>query len=1038
LSPARKSFNDLNEKILSGSSPGYKVASGVYNPSGVSGCVGLIVQNCLPLLLLVLSLSLTLSPPSQAAEGQTVPKEKDPSKTDTKNSKSKADKTDNAPKSDAKTSTEIQDKISAISKRIAEQSEILKKMVTLIPQGRYAEAIPYAKQLLELSVNDWGSDHDFVATAQHNLGFLYQQTGDYAQAEPLFLQALAIREKALGPDHPDVARSLNGLALLYQEEGDYKQAEALFKRALQIKEKKFGNAGPEYALELNNLAVLYKDQGEYDKAEELLKNILTVFEKAYGEKDVRVATVMNNLAGIYRAKGDFNQARTLYERTIEIDKELIANDHPDYARDLNNLALLYFEEGKYDLSAPLLKQALEINEKSLGATHPDLVAILNNLAMLSIVQNNIEQAIAYQKRANEISEQTMLMILSSGTEEQKRLFLARRKDELSATLSLNTKFAPENKEATKLAVGTILRRKGRVLDAVSHQLLSLRQHLSEADQKLLDEISATRADLSARVLHGPGQDKKEDYLKSITDLQRKADQLEKEISSHSAAFKTQQIPVTVEAVQQAIPQDMSLVEFANYRLLDSKAKTQKERYGSARYVAYILNHEGDPQVVDLGEASAIDKGITELRDSLKNSGSSDYKQKARALDKLIMEPVRKRLGATKKTLLISPDGAMNILPFASLIDEHGKFLIENYSLDYLTSGRDLLRMETHEPNKQGPVIVANPQFSTGAEASEKENKNASGEESRIGFMGVFIPKFKPLAGTSEEAKTISGILAGAKVITGKDATESVMKEQRGPRILHVATHGFFLPDVIAFGPPAAIVGAVPRVAQSPKTETKSQSNVNSAVDAKYQSKVNSAANAQSHTNADSAVVGTTPRLARLSEKSKPGLNSQSTKEQRSVIVTARRSETDTLRKENSLLRSGIVLAGANSPASSNSKDDGILTALEVSGMDLWGTRLVVLSACETGLGDYKQGEGVYGLRRALFIAGAETEVISLWPVSDLATTYLMTDFYKRLLAGGGRMESLRLAQLKMLKMLPHPYYWAAFIPVGDWKALPPP
>lgn len=920
-------------------------------------------------------------------------------------------KGDRRSRSEKEHRSEISDQVSAISKRIAKQSEILNKMLSLIPQGRYAEAIPSAKILVELCEEDWGPEHENLATVLHNLGFLYQQTGDLAQAEPIFLRALSIREKKLGPEHRDVALSLNGLALLYQEEGDYKQAEALFKRSLQIKEKSFGKDGPEYALELNNLAVLYKDLGDYDKAEELLKNILVIFEKTYGQKSIKVATVLNNLAGVYRAKGDFKQAGALYERSIQIDKELLASDHPDYARDLNNLALLYFEEGKYDSAAPLLKQALDIYEKSSGPMHPDLVPVLNNLAMLCIVQNNIEQAIVYQKRANEISEQSLTMILGSGTEEQKRLYLDWRKDELNATLSLNTKFAPENRDATRLALGTILRRKGRVLDAVSHQLLSLRQHLSEEDQKLLDEISTTRAELSARILHGPGQNKKEEFQKSITDLQAKSDLLEKQISSHSAAFRTQQTPVTVEAVQEAIPKDMTLIEFATYRLLDSKAKTRKERYGSARYVAYILNHDGDPQIADLGEASAIDKGIAELRNSMKNSASSDYKQKARALDKLVMQPVRKLLGE-KKTLILSPDGAMNVLPFAALIDEKGKFLIENYSIDYLTSGRDLLRMETHEPNKQGPVIVANPQFSSGAEASRKGTRGADSDDSRIGFMGVFIPKFKPLSGTAEEAKSIAGVLADAKIITGKDATESLIKEQKGPAILHIATHGFFLPDEIESSQGKA--KAAPQGESIAEPSAKPGANSSNLANSNTSGSTNSHLSQTKQTN-DSAAKG-----------------------QRSVIVVARKSQADALRKENSLLRSGIVLAGANNGTTSDeSKDDGILTALEVSGMDLWGTKLVVLSACETGLGDLKQGEGVYGLRRALLIAGAETEVISLWPVSDQATAYLMIDFYKRLLSGGGRMESLRQAQLKLLKSLNHPYYWAAFIPVGDWKTLPP-
>ncbi|MGH9799146.1 MAG: CHAT domain-containing protein, partial [Blastocatellia bacterium] len=165
--------------------------------------------------------------------------------------------------------------------------------------------------------------------------------------------------------------------------------------------------------------------------------------------------------------------------------------------------------------------------------------------------------------------------------------------------------------------------------------------------------------------------------------------------------------------------------------------------------------------------------------------------------------------------------------------------------------------------------------------------------------------------------------------------------------------------------------------------------------------------------------------------------------------------------ENPLLRSGLGLAGANLQKSGD--DDGILTAQEAAGLDLWGTKLVVLSACDTGVGEVKNGEGVYGLRRALVLAGSETQVMSLWPVSDLGTRDLMIGYYKRLLAGQGRTEALRNNQLQMLrsggqvsdstnrilvtkgqniaakdgvkKDRSHPYYWASFIQSGEWANL---
>lgn len=139
--------------------------------------------------------------------------------------------------------------------------------------------------------------------------------------------------------------------------------------------------------------------------------------------------------------------------------------------------------------------------------------------------------------------------------------------------------------------------------------------------------------------------------------------------------------------------------------------------------------------------------------------------------------------------------------------------------------------------------------------------------------------------------------------------------------------------------------------------------------------------------------------------------------------------------ENPLLRSGIALAGFN-PRKSGS-EDGVLTALEAAGLNLSGTKLVVLSACETGLGDVVSGDGVYGLRRALAVAGTESQLITLWKVDDEGTKDLMVSYYKRLMANVDRSKALRQTQLEMLQnpQYQHPYYWAAFIPSGDWRAM---
>src|SRR5262249_51467508 len=187
---------------------------------------------------------------------------------------------------------------------------------------------------------------------------------------------------------------------------------------------------------------------------------------------------------------------------------------------------------------------------------------------------------------------------------------------------------------------------------------------------------------------------------------------------------------------------------------------------------------------------------------------------------------------------------------------------------------------------------------------------------------------------------------------GAEATESAVKALHGPPVLHIATHGFFLPD-------------------QPELRAPSSGDMR----------------------------GGTLAFGGLG---RPGVYA-----------------------ENPLLRSGLVFAGVNQGKSGN--DDGVLTALEASQLDLYGTKLVVLSACETGVGETPSGDGVYGLRRALVMAGAETQVMSLWKVDDAATREQMEAYYAGLLKGVGRSEALRQTQLAMLRdpKHAHPYYSAS-------------
>jgi CHAT domain-containing protein len=203
----------------------------------------------------------------------------------------------------------------------------------------------------------------------------------------------------------------------------------------------------------------------------------------------------------------------------------------------------------------------------------------------------------------------------------------------------------------------------------------------------------------------------------------------------------------------------------------------------------VLRREGDPAAIDLGTAQNIDKLVSDFRSALSDPARTAYKGAARKLFGKLIKPLRSSLAGINRVLL-SPDGALNLVPFAALIDEHGEYVAQHLELTYLTSGRDLLSLEASAPARGRPVVMADPAYDQSASEGPPRDLHRSGDLDRSGLV------FTPLAGTAGEAKALQGLLKldAQEVLTGANATEEKLKELHGPHILHVATHGFFLSD----------------------------------------------------------------------------------------------------------------------------------------------------------------------------------------------------------------------------------------------------
>lgn len=711
------------------------------------------------------------------------------------------------------------------------------------------------------------------------------------RAAPFYMRAYDI---ATATKSDQLPQTIMGLAMVLEERKDYRQAIALMIAGRKILAENIKEATDVFRYLVSNtqLASMYEELAEWDNAWDLLEEVRVKFEPYYRQQP--------DALGLMWA---------VYQRSVG-----------DYWR----------KKGDYKKAQVSLKEAYDIFAKSFPRDSLIVAGAECNLGESYWADGDLDRSLGPIGHCFDLEERAMVQMLASGTEEQKRAYVGAYIIAYEKTMTAQIRARPPNPRMNRLAMTQVLRTKGRVLDAVAGESALIRRHADDATRALLDKLGATRATL-ASVSTGRGKPEE------IKTLEAEVRSLESRISEKSSTFRRATKEVSLETVRAAIPPGGVLVDIVAFRPLDAHYHTLSDQEPQ-RYVAFVLHGDGsDPVAIDLGPSEPIDRTVVQLRTAVSNP-KADPMAPGKTLYDQVMAPLEPHLKG-KTNIILSPDGALNTVPFAAMRKDDA-YLIDRYTFTYVTSGRDLLRWGDGGEQGRGVVVVANPDFAM----------NGKSAPSGSAFARV---RFPALPGTESEAKAIKGLFPSAKTLTGKDATESEIKRLRQPRVLHVATHGFFLGQK----------GAAPQT-----------------------------------------------RALELDDAEK----------------------TEVKEAQDPLLRSGLALAGASS-LNGNSSEDGILTALESASLDLAGTKLVVLSACQTATGEARNGEGVYGLRRAITMAGAETLVMSLWSVDDEATNYLMQGFYRRLKAGAGRSESLREVQLEMArsKGVSHPYYWAAFIPSGD-------
>ena len=478
-----------------------------------------------------------------------------------------------------------------------------------------------------------GPDDPFDAVVRSRLAILYSRLGQRPKADAYARQANQVFEQKLGTNHLWYVRNLGTLANLRLEAGDIEKSKELVERAIAILDTIQETQGLLYAGLLNNLGNLDRETGDYDRAHELLQRALTAGERLRGPDSFYVSTTLQNLGIVARERKEYAAAEAYEMRALRIRETLVGPDHPDVAQILINLANIYRSKGDIQKSLDTQHRALSIWERTAGPYERGTMLSAGNLARAYAGIGDVPHWLEFQRRTEELVELQLALDLSTGSERDRLASARAIAERTDRTISLHLNLAPSDPDAASLAALVLLQRKGRVLDAMTDTLTAVRRHADARDIAILDELHATTTKLAEVALKSPMGPARQQAIK---DLEAHKEQLEQELSAHSTEFRAQTLPVTLEAVQAAIPDDAALVEFAVFRPFDPKVEHNAEAYGPPHYAAYVIRPHRQVVGFDLGLAQPIEVNVNALREALRDPRCNDVSRKARAIDDRVM------------------------------------------------------------------------------------------------------------------------------------------------------------------------------------------------------------------------------------------------------------------------------------------------------------------------------------------------------------------------------------------------------------------
>ncbi len=904
--------------------------------------------------------------------------------------------------------------------------------------GNYEQAEALFLQVQQNAGAELGDEDPLTIQTMSHLAQLYEDTGKLDQALELHRSVYEIEHRVLGETHPNTAGDLNNLASVYRRIGEYEKAERNFRNALRLMISALGEQSPQSVSVMNNLGLLLENQGLYDEAEPLFKNGYEISMNIQGQEHPTTLALLNNLAFLYESQGDFKRAELNYKQVIELNSQVYGKDHPNTVAGINNLAYLYLRDNKPEKAEPKFSLAYERWREKFGEDHQNTLKALNNLGRVQKQLGNLEQAEALLLRALEGRTRvfgkrhadTLRSMNDVGA-----LYAAQEKNDAALkmfeeTLQLEIEVLGEHHPYTFETLNNLAKLKedlGFLEDAFEIRKTGFERRNTFFNRVLWVAGDNTRQSYIA--LHKPEQDA---YIRLL--LKMANEHTARELFNISLQRKGLLLKITSETQQVVRLSGSPELEILTGELTETRKElasltlsgpTEENRRSFATQV-YNLEEKINALQLELGKASQV------------------YRQN---LQKVAPEEVLGSLGENALVDFLAYRDKDEVLKLFAVVAYNGQWNVYDYGEMELI--RELI-MDLRE-------II--------------QDEGAENEDIKYVSFDLSEPLWKPLTEYLGDAESIfvipDSVLNVLPFDVLVDDSENFLIENFDLRIISSARDLALPPLKSASGEMLILAGPdydSKKLLESPEamqvTRKRSRSvaqgarmgsglrglNFDPLPGAKKEGEV---IKEVSDNRARSTTIYTLQSAEELQLRgfSNPpevlhlathGFFLKEDERLAKRIQGLARGGGNRLPPpaDNPLLRAGLAFTGLNANApllgEIDTDNDGVLTAMEVLNLNLSGTQLVVLSACETGLGEIHEGEGVYGLRRSFQESGVGNVINSFWEVSDAGTQLLMIKFYDKFLGGMSAREAMRETRLEMLEDVQWsaPYYWSAFVLVG--------